>query len=151
TKFFRFAGGATGVNFGYSLALVGAGHLVGLSVGIAQTLGIIIAWGVAVPWLTQGLGGNPADIAADVWGHPGRLIGAGAIGVAAIWSLIKLVKPVYDGMVATAKANAAAKSSGVARAADDRDIPMSWIVGLSLASLAGIAALLSAFIGNGPL
>src|ERR1051326_8333864 len=36
--------GATGYDFAWSLALLGAGHLVGLSVGTAMLTGLIIAW-----------------------------------------------------------------------------------------------------------
>ena len=38
--------------FSFSLALVGAGHLVGISVGLAMLLGILIAWAGAVPLIT---------------------------------------------------------------------------------------------------
>src|SRR3569832_1523875 len=44
--------GGTTFDFSFSLALMGAGHLVGLSVGLAGLLGIVIGWGVAAPWLT---------------------------------------------------------------------------------------------------
>ncbi len=43
---------SSGYDMGWSLALVGAGHLVGLSVGMAMLTGLIIAWVVAVPILT---------------------------------------------------------------------------------------------------
>jgi putative OPT family oligopeptide transporter len=41
--------GATGISGGLSLALLGAGHLVGLAVGLAMLLGVIIAWGHRCP------------------------------------------------------------------------------------------------------
>ncbi|MDB5741405.1 MAG: oligopeptide transporter, family, partial [Alphaproteobacteria bacterium] len=50
--FFRVGAGASGYSFSYSLALVGAGHLVGISVGMAMLLGILIAWAGAIPVLT---------------------------------------------------------------------------------------------------
>src|SRR5918996_2458268 len=54
TGFFQVgAAAATGYDFAWSLALLGAGHLVGLSVGMAMLTGLIIAWGIAVPWLTS--------------------------------------------------------------------------------------------------
>src|SRR5471032_844164 len=43
---------ATGYTFSFSLALVGAGHLVGISVGLAMFAGILIAWAGAVPIIT---------------------------------------------------------------------------------------------------
>jgi putative OPT family oligopeptide transporter len=150
TKVFRVgATAATGFDFGFFLALVGAGHLVGLSVGIAQLVGVLICWAWFVPMWTAGHA--PGDIAAvvdDVW-HRVRYVGAGAIGVAAIWSLIKLVRPVVGGMIATWQARQAAK--GASGAYDDRDISGAWIVGLSAVSLVGVAALIWQFLQNTPL
>ena len=45
-------GGATGLGAQMSLALIGAGHLVGVAVGAAMLVGLVVAWGVAVPILT---------------------------------------------------------------------------------------------------
>ena len=54
TGFFRArATASTGYDIAFSLALVGAGHLVGLSVGMAMLTGLIIAWAIAVPILTS--------------------------------------------------------------------------------------------------
>src|ERR1044072_2334339 len=54
TKQFPIAGTASsGYDIAFSLALVGAGHLVGLSVGMAMLTGLIIAWAIAVPILTS--------------------------------------------------------------------------------------------------
>lgn len=149
-RFFRVAGGATGINLGWSMALLGAGHLVGLSVGVAQLVGIIIAWGVAVPWLSHGIAGDAAEVATNVWRTQVRFLGAGAIGVAAIWSLIKLIGPLIGGVIATARANAEAGASRVS-AADDRDLPLVSIAAITLVCLAGVAWLLYGFIGDGAL
>ena len=46
-------GGATGVGFGMQFALLGAGHLIGLTVGLAQLFGLVVAWLVVVPLLTS--------------------------------------------------------------------------------------------------
>src|SRR6201999_1522840 len=89
--------GGTTLDFSFSLALMGAGHLVGLSVGLAGLLGILIGWGVAVPWLTAAMPNSAQALDAhvmDIWQHQVRFIGAGAIAVAAIWTLIKLARPV---------------------------------------------------------
>src|SRR4051795_11642951 len=77
---------STGYNIAWSLALLGAGHLVGLSVGMAMLVGQIISWVIAVPILTSM--GAPADgqsLAAyttAVWRTQVRFIGAGTIAVA---------------------------------------------------------------------
>jgi putative OPT family oligopeptide transporter len=41
---FKLGAGATAVSTSLSLALIGVGHLVGLSVGIAMLVGMLIAW-----------------------------------------------------------------------------------------------------------
>src|SRR5262245_25281305 len=43
---------ASGYDVAYSLALFGAGHLVGLSVGMAMLIGLAISWAIALPILT---------------------------------------------------------------------------------------------------
>lgn len=145
--FFRVGSGATGVQLGFSLALLGAGHLVGISVGLAMLTGLIIAWGIATPLLSQGVPGDVAEVAVTVWRTKVRFIGAGAIGVAAIWSLIKLLKPVFAGLVATARARSAARIEGQ----DDRDLPLGLIGLLSAGCLVMIAWLLHGFIAGTPL
>ena len=37
---------------GFSLALVGAGYLIGIVGGLAMLFGTFLAWGVAVPYFT---------------------------------------------------------------------------------------------------
>ena len=53
--------------------------------------------------------------AADVWSHQVRFIGAGAIGISSIWTLVTLARPVVGGLMTTL---AAARG---AAAADERD------------------------------
>jgi hypothetical protein len=46
---FGFGTGATTVSTSLSMALIGVGHLVGMAVGIAMLVGLIISWFVLVP------------------------------------------------------------------------------------------------------
>ena len=146
-QFFRVGSGASGVTLGFSLALFGAGHLVGISVGMAMLAGLIIAWGVATPILSAGLPGDVAEIAQTVWRTKVRFIGAGTIGAAAIWSLLKLVGPVASGIAATARAGAAARTGE----SNDRDLSLGLIAALSAGCLLMIGWLLADFIGPSPL
>lgn len=149
TSFFRLGPGVSGLNTSFSLALFGAGYLVGLSVGMAMLLGVVIAWGGAVPILTAM---NPApgvaisDHAMQVWSEQVRFIGAGTIGVAAIWTLLRLAGPVVSGVASTLAASRRAKNGE----ADKRDIdlPASRIIGLTVICLAVIAFLVRDFIGG---
>jgi len=134
--FFRIGGGAsTGYDFAWSLALLGAGHLVGLSVGMAMLIGLVISWGIAVPILTSmqpaAAGVDLATHTLSIWRTQVRFIGAGAIGVAAIYTLARLAKPVVGGLVSTLRASRA-KGEGDDL---DRDISPPWIIALTAACL----------------
>lgn len=87
---------------GFLLALLGAGYLVGLTGGIAILLGISIAWGIAVPYFSSHIP-QPADMemaafAMKLWKEKVRFIGAGTIGIAAVWTLLMLLKPMVEGL-----------------------------------------------------
>ncbi len=133
-QYFRLGGkgGASGFDFGLSFALFAIGHLVGLSVGIAMLVGALIGWGWAVPYFTSlhPLAGAAADVAQGAWSHYVRFVGAGTIGIAAVWTLGTLVKPVIGGL-AGAMAAARVRKAGQAHTLPsvERDIPIG-IVGL---------------------
>jgi putative OPT family oligopeptide transporter len=139
TGYFSLGGGAaSGYNVAWSLALFGAGHLVGLSVGMAMMTGFLIAWVVAVPVLTSmqpaAAGVTLAAHASDIWRHQVRFIGAGAIAIAAIWTLMKLAKPVIGGLVSTI-ASSRARAAGSTGDERDRDMGGTSIIVLTVLCL----------------
>ncbi|MEW5915052.1 MAG: oligopeptide transporter, OPT family [Gemmatimonadota bacterium] len=145
------ASASTGYNIAWSLALLGAGHLVGLSVGMAMLVGQIISWVIAVPILTS-MQPTPEGVEAAahmsaIWRTQVRFIGAGAIGIAAIYTLARLAKPVVGGLVSTLAASRAVATG------DDRDRDMSpqWILGLTAACLVVAAWLSYRFVLTTPL
>jgi putative OPT family oligopeptide transporter len=103
---------------------------------MAMLVGQVISWVIAVPILTSM---QPADVGQTlaahttvIWRTQVRFIGAGTIAVAAVYTLIRLAKPVMGGLVSTLVA-----SRAVATADDtDRDIPPAWIYALTAACLA---------------
>jgi putative OPT family oligopeptide transporter len=142
---------ATGYDVAFSLALFGAGHLVGLSVGMAMLAGLLIAWAGALPILTY-LQPPAAGVALlahadDIWRHQIRFIGAGAIAISAIWTLAMLAKPVVAGLVSTIASSRATASD------DERDRDMSppWIIGLAVVCLVLAGWLSAAFLAGTPL
>jgi putative OPT family oligopeptide transporter len=148
-------GGVTGFDLPFSLAMFGIGHLVGPSVGLAMFVGELIGWLWGVPHYSALSGSNAAAaaLAHDVWSHKVRFIGAGAILVAALWTLGKLVKPVYGGMRATLAASRARGPAGTETALPrtERDIPIGMIALLTLICLAPIPVLLAKFDTTGAL
>ena len=150
---FRIGSGGSLFGASLSLALIGVGHLVGVTVGAAMVVGLLISYGVLLPTLTSGdlpAGADVSDVVSSTFGTEVRFVGAGAIAVAAVWTLLKILAPIVRGI------RAAAVSSRARRGGDtveltERDIPIR-IVGATIAvSLIPIAALLWSFLSGTPL
>src|SRR5207244_12930071 len=92
-------GAVSGYDFSLSFALRAIGHLVGLSVGIAMLIGAFIGWGWGVPHYS-GLVGDlttaAGQLAQSTWSKKVRFLGAGAIGVSAIWRVLKVGQSVRE-------------------------------------------------------
>ncbi len=149
--FFKVGAGATGASSSLSLALIGVGHLVGLSVGLAMLLGMAINWIGLVPYFSQGVpGADAAEIAGTVFREKARFIGAGTIGVAAIWTLLKIIGPIIQGLKG-AFAASAARAAGGELPLTERDIPIKLVGAIIAITLVPIAFLLWQFLGATPL
>ena len=144
---FQFGAGATTVTTSLSMALIGVGHLVGLAVGIAMLVGLMISWFVLVPWQT-GLAGIASAVELERWSSTVfrakvRFIGAGTIGVAAIWTLLKIIGPIIKGVTSALAASRARKHGGQdSLALTERDIPIGIIGVTILGSMIPIGLLL---------
>jgi putative OPT family oligopeptide transporter len=144
-------GAVSGFDFSLSFLLLAIGHLVGLSVGIAMLIGAVIGWGWGVPHysaLAQDVTTAAATLAQSTWSRKVRFVGAGAIGVSAIWTLLKLVKPVARGL-AGAMAASRARKAGKADTLPitERDIPIGIVGLVTLVCMLPIGWLL-AYFGN---
>lgn len=135
---FKAGSAITQLPMGFSLALLGAGYLVGVAGGIAILLGIIIAWGAAVPILTS-MTPQPSDMemsafAMKIWKENVRFIGAGTIGVAAIWTLLTLMKPMIEGLKISMQALKGGNSSNLSRMEQDLSpkVMVGWTVVMML-------------------
>ena len=156
SRTFGFAGGATTVSTSLSMALIGVGHLVGMAVGIAMLVGLIISWFVLVPWQVGLAGiGSAADL-ADLVGtsfrEKVRFIGAGTMGVAAIWTLLRIIGPIIKGITSAIAANRKRQAGeGDGLPLTERDIPITIVTGTIVLSMIPIGLLLSAFAQSGPI
>ncbi len=103
-----FGTATTQIPLGFSSALLGAGYLIGIASGIAILSGLVLAWLVFVPYLTSTLpipdGQSVSSFASYVWAKKVRFIGAGTIGIAAIWTLLTFTKPIIDAIKLSIKA-----------------------------------------------
>ncbi len=137
-QFFRVGAGTSGYQFTYSLALIAVGHLVGLSVGMAMLTGLAIAWIIAVPILTSATGveGDLQVFTMGIWSTQVRFIGAGAIGIAALWTLGRLAHRITMGLIRTFSNWRVVENDEVPET--DRDMSGRSIVILGILSLAAI-------------
>ncbi|WP_066722857.1 OPT family oligopeptide transporter [Sphingomonas pituitosa] len=148
--FFKAGAGSTGIIGGLQFALIGAGHLIGLTVGIAILVGVAIGWWIALPILSAGLPGAAEAVANTVFRSDVRFLGAGTIGMAAIWTLLKIIGPVVGGIRSSLAASAAARS-GAEVPVGERDLPIGIVAAVTLFMLLPIGWLLWGVLAAGPL
>lgn len=142
-------GAVSGYDFSLSFALLAIGHMVGLSVGLAMLIGALIGWGWGVPHYSEMLNdltSAAGQLAQSTWSKKVRFLGAGTIGVSAIWTLLKLVKPVVRGL-AGAMAASRARKAGKADTLPitERDIPIGIVALVTLVCMLPIAWVLGYF------
>ncbi|AOH84134.1 peptide transporter [Sphingomonas panacis] len=149
---FRVGAGATGISGSLSFALLGVGHLVGISVGAAMGLGLVIGWFVLVPLMTayHPMPGDVADWVGAIFKGQVRFFGAGVIGISAIWTLLRIAGPVLGG-VRSALAASAARKGGETLALEERDLPILWVGAAALLTLLPIVWLLWDVLAGGAL
>ena len=93
----------------------------------------------------------------ETWSEPRsarkvRFIGAGTIGVAAIWTLLRIMGPITRGITSAIAANRARRAGGQdSLALTERDIPIGIVAGAILLAMIPIGLLLSAFAQSGPI
>ncbi|MFC0316032.1 OPT family oligopeptide transporter [Gordonia phosphorivorans] len=124
----KVGSGATMYGASLSLALIGVGHLVGVSVGVAMLVGLVISYGILLPeqsW-NQLADGDLLSSVSSIFSSDVRFIGAGAIAVAAVWTLLTLVVPIARG-IAESLRSARKRRTGVTVDITERDIPIQWV------------------------
>ncbi|MGY6271760.1 OPT family oligopeptide transporter [Achromobacter denitrificans] len=153
---FALGGAVFRLPMGFSLALLGAGYLIGIVAGLAMLTGLIISWGIAVPVLSA-MGDMPAgqslaQYATGLWSSQVRFIGAGVIGVGAIWTLATLFMPMARGVKASFAAlgkSGAARSGSIPRT--ERDLSAGWISAVTLVLVAVLVVTFQVFLSGAPL
>ena len=150
---FRVGSGGSMVSASLSLALIGVGHLVGITVGIAMIVGLVISFGVMLPLRTAGqipADGDLGDIVSGIFTSDVRFVGAGAMAVAAVWTLAKIALPIARG-VKEALAATRARDEGAEVPVQERDLSMRMVIGVTLASMLPIGLLLWLFVQDTPI
>jgi putative OPT family oligopeptide transporter len=151
SHFFSAGNAVFRVSTGFSLALLGAGYLVGIAGGLAMLLGAVLAWFVAVPILTSlhpaAAGTDIAAHATMLWKTQVRFMGAGTIAVAAIWSLAGLLGPTIEGVRDSLRASRM-PASQAGEPQTDRDMAPRWILAVFLGALLVMALTFAVFLAG---
>ncbi len=151
SHFFSLGSAVFRVSTGFSLALLGAGYLVGIAGGLAMLLGAVLAWFVAVPILTAlhpaAAGTDIAAHATMLWKTQVRFMGAGTIAVAAIWSLAGLLGPTIEGVRDSLRASRM-PASQAGEPQTDRDMAPRSILFVFLGALLVMAATFAVFLAG---
>ena len=148
------AGAVLRFPMGFSLALVGAGWLVGMVAGMATLVGVLLAWGVAVPILTATQVSLPGESLATfgerIWAADVRFIGAGVIAVGAVWTLGTLFMPMMRGIAVSFRA-LSGRTTDQAMSRTQTDLDGRVVLSLALVLTAILFVLFMVFVADFPL
>jgi putative OPT family oligopeptide transporter len=152
SQWFAVGGAVFRLSTGFSLALMGAGYLVGIAGGLAMLLGAFVSWGIAVPVLTflhPASSAQPiAAYATMLWATKVRFLGAGVIGVAAIWALAGLLGPTIAGVRQSLRAGG---GSATSLPRTEQDMSLGWIGAVFAVSMLAMGSVFYAFLsGSAP-
>ena len=137
---FKIGSTGTMISTSLSLALIGVGHLVGMTVGIAMLIGMVTSYGVLLPLYANGQLEGAEDLTSalsTVFKTDVRFM-----AVAAIWTLIKIMGPIARGMSESLRASRGAKEDGAQIDRTEQDIPGKWVIVSIFVAMVPIAGLL---------
>ena len=126
-----------GFGTGLSTALLGAGYIVGIRIGVCFLVGSLIIWLFGIP-LYGALFGLPeapslAGAAQMIWAQKLRYIGVGSMIIGGLWTLITLIKPIRSAIQSSYEAlQHTHLSEGKKILRTEKDIPMKYVLAGSL-------------------
>ena len=149
---FRIGASLSQASTSFSMALIGVGHLVGLGVGIAMLVGMIISWGFLVPHYAYGMSGEASAIIGATFKLKVRIIGAGTIGIAAVYTLLRVIGPIAKGITEAIAAQRVRQSGqGGSLPLTEQDLPIGIVGAVIVAAMLPIGLLLADFAKGGPI
>jgi len=127
-------GGRTIFGFGGDLspALLGVGYIIGLNISTLMIAGGLLSWMVVLPiysTVTGHVGPINMDVANEIWSTQIRYLGVGAMVVGGLWSIVKLVRPLINGIKASLDAHRQS-DRGVEMKSTEQDISIKWVIGI---------------------
>lgn len=131
---FRIGPAVTGFDCGFSLSIVAAGYIAGMSVCVNFIIGMFLAWCVGVPLyaiFSQGpidfglpMDASAMDFAMAIRGSKMRYIGVGTMLVGGFWVFLSLVKPMKVAVTSALSAFFAKRKESILRT--EKDIPIMY-------------------------
>jgi putative OPT family oligopeptide transporter len=113
-----------GMTLGFDPAAYAAGFIIGPSIAMSMIVGLILGWIILIPifsiWLGAPVADNAYDAVMTLWSHDLRYVGVGTLLVGGVWTLIKLIGPIINGI----KMSFSLLGKKHLVAEHDRDVPM---------------------------
>lgn len=120
-----------GFGMGFNPALVALGYILGANSAATLLLGAIIGWLIGIPVLSYIYGfsneGAPDAIVASLWSDHLRYVGVGIMMLGGVWTILNLLKPIYDGLRYSFEAMRDRKG-GKQIPRTDKDIPLNFVL-----------------------
>ena len=137
-------------------ALIGVGHLVGVDGWRAMFVGLMISWAfwcrITPRWPARSRPERAStNLSVTCSSNKVRFIGAGTIGVAAIWTLLQIIGPIIAGIRGASPPSGAQGRPRRGAAITERDIPIGIVTASILVSMIPIGLLLYAFASTNPI
>lgn len=129
-----FAAGPTvlGVGLGFSPAVLAAGFIIGIQIGVTLLVGLVFGWLIVLPILGYYYGvphdGTPMlDVAMRLWSTKLRYVGVGTMLVGGVWTLIGLIKPIFRGIKLSFQKLKLGEGEERKIPRTERDVPFYWV------------------------
>lgn len=121
-----------GCGFGFNPASLAAGYIIGIEVGISLLVGLVLGWLVLIPFLAIHFGMTPGashyDIVMSLWSSHLRFVGVGTMLVGGVWTLLRLLKPVWSGLKTSFSGLARQQQASAQLPRTERDISIKWVL-----------------------
>lgn len=128
---FRSGHALFGMGVGFTPASMAAGYIVGPRVAVSITLGIVLSWVIGVPILSSlyppSIHLSNYSATMSLWSHHIRYIGVGVMLVGGVWTLFRLLKPVFQG-IKVSLAQMVKHKANNQTSATEKDTPMIWVI-----------------------
>jgi putative OPT family oligopeptide transporter len=154
----RVGNSVFGFSNGLSMAMMGAGYIVGLKVAINLLVGTVFAWFILVPlyahWGGPAAFGLAPDVSAEAFalaikGAKLRYIGVGTMIFGGIYAILNLIKPIKAAVSSSLSAIKLVRQGGREEKPlrTEYDIPITWVIGGSALLSIPIALLFNHVMG----